>query len=132
MTTRRLNFQPLLIPGHLTCDTQDGIESAVLTHATMEDAAGLGRMYIDVSRHSEFIDLHAYIRRYFGKDNPLSSGWFRLTQARIVMHMRAARRPLAMNLSLPHTCHMTAEPMVDEYTLGEHYLRRWGLLDDDK
>ena len=134
MTTRhRLNFEPLLSPQHLTCDAQDGIESIYLTRATWEDAAGLGRLQIDIPHDRGLMDVHAYIRRYFGQHNALTSGWFRLTQARIVMDRRTTQRlptndPLSIYLSLPHTYHLAAKQDV-RHLLGETYLRRWGLFD---
>jgi len=132
---RRFNLEPLLAEQSLDWDVEDGIESVQLVMMKFKDLSEEGRTQIEVPVKSE-IGFHAYARKRFGEHNPLTSGHFVPTQAKINIRFcpeNGARRGkvLPVKITMPNGCDLRSRT-ERERLIGEKYLKRWGLLEEVK
>ncbi|WP_027853073.1 hypothetical protein [Marinobacterium litorale] len=130
---RRYDLQPLMTEQALDWDVEDGIESVQLVMMKLKDLAGEGRVQIEVPAKSQ-MGLHTYAQEHFGEHNPLTSGAFTPTQARINIRFQPENgvgrgKVLPVKITMPNGCDLRSRT-ERERLIGEKYLKRWGLLEE--
>ncbi len=128
---RCYDLMPLMDNRPLTIDPQDGIESVRIVMIKLKDHNDDGRMTFEVPARKE-IGLHEYVRGHLGESNPLTSGAFSPTQARISIRFHPENgsnrhKILPVKITMPNGCDLRSRT-EHERLIGEKYLKRWGLL----
>lgn len=129
---RRYDLAPLMQNQALDWDASDGIESVQIVMLKLKDLAGDGRIQLEVPAKNQ-MDFHDYAQEYFGEHNPLLSGSFVPTQARISIRFHPENnsnrcKVLPVKITMPNGCDLRSRT-EKERLIGEKYLTRWGLLE---
>lgn len=130
---RRYDLAPLMQNQALDWDASDGIESVQIVMLKLKDLAGDGRIQLEVPAKNQ-MDFHDYAQEYFGEHNPLLSGSFVPTQARISIRFHPENnsnrcKVLPVKITMPNGCDLRSRT-EKERLIGEKYLTRWGLLEE--
>ncbi len=130
---RRYNLQPLMSRPNLDTDPEDGIESVEVVMIKLKDTGGQGRLTLEVPARSD-MNLYEYAEEFFGDRNPLKTGCFVPTQAKLSIRFHpenGAKRGkvLPVKISMPNGCDLRNRT-EHEILIGSKYLKLWGLLED--
>ena len=130
---RRYDLSPLMHDQALDWDASDGIESVQIIMMKLKDLAGDGRIQLEVPAKNQ-VGFHDYAQEYFGEHNPLLSGSFVPTQARLSIRFHPKNnsnrcKVLPVKITMPNGCDLRSRT-ERERLIGEKYLKRCGLLEE--
>lgn len=130
---RRYDLSPLMHDQSLDWDASDGIESVQIIMMKLKDLAGDGRIQLEVPAKNQ-VGFHDYAQEYFGEHNPLLSGSFVPTQARLSIRFHPKNnsnrcKVLPVKITMPNGCDLRSRT-ERERLIGEKYLKRCGLLEE--
>ena len=132
---REFSLQVLKSPCKFQTDASDGIESVTLRMLRLMPTDAQGERLVLETTGKGARSIWSMSGDRFGQNDPLRGGWI-VTMAKLVVQFHPvgdARRGKSMPLTItmPHGCDLK-DQTAREQMIGAKYLRRWGLLVEDR